>query len=193
MCLLSSWFPLLPLASAVIYWGGVGLRAWQVKSHIGHSPNLLPRSTQEKFLWLGWALVVVTWAGASHFHTPPLFKGPVSSGVGALLIFIGLAGTSWSHSSLGDAWRIGVREGEKTALITAGPYRRVRHPLYSFQILILLGVFLIAPSVITFSGLILHRFLVSLKIRDEEKHLERLHGPIYKEYAKRTGTLWPKV
>ena len=183
----------LPLASAVIYWGGVILRAWQVKGHIGRSPNLLPRSTQEKFLWLGWALVVTAWAGASHFHTRIFFDGPVSVSAGALLVLAGLAGTYWSHSFLGDSWRIGVKEGEKTPLITHGPYRWVRHPLYLFQVLILLGVFLIAPSWVTLSGLVLHRLLVAFKMRDEEKHLERLHGPIYKEYSQRTGALWPKV
>ena len=188
---MKSW---LPLASAVIYWSGVALRAWQVKNHIGHSPNLFPRSLKEKFLWIGWAVVVGIWAGASFFRVKPLFEsGPFSSAAGAALILAGLAGTSWCHASLGDAWRIGVREGEKTPLVTLGPYRWVRHPLYSFQTLILLGVVLILPNPLTLCGLILHRILASFKMRDEEKHLEALHGTIYKEYSLRTGALWPKV
>ena len=87
-----------------------------------------------------------------------------------MLILAGLAGTLWCHFSMGDAWRIGVREGEKTLLVTRGPYRFIRHPLYSFQ-----------------------RLLIAAKIIDEERHMANIHGFLYKEYKQRTGSLWPKA
>lgn len=183
----------LPLASVVIYWGGVGLRARQIKRRIGRSPNLRPRTLKEKFLWAGWALVSVGWGACSFVRIPLFFEGPVPSTAGSALILAGLAGTFWAHVSMGDAWRIGVRNDEKNPLVTDGPYRRIRHPLYSFQCVILLGVFLLAPSLFTLSLLFLHRLLVAFKIKDEERHMEALHGPIYKEYKTRTGALWPKV
>lgn len=119
------------------------------------------------------------------------FEGAVSFFAGLTAVLAGFAGTVWSHASMGDAWRIGVDGAEKTPLVTRGPYNRMRHPIYSFQCLILSGIFLLEPSPVTLFVLFLHRVLVAVKIRDEEEHMERLHGPLYKEYKSRTGSLWP--
>ena len=49
---------------------------------------------------------------------------------GALLVLAGYAGTHWCYASMGDTWRMGIDRSEKTKLITRGPYRRIRHPIY---------------------------------------------------------------
>ena len=184
------WLP--PLAAAV-YWIGVGLRARLFRRRLGHSPNLRPRNKREKALWAGWALVSVGWAAAPFFGGIwPIFGGPWWLFLGATVILAGMAGTVWSHLSMGDAWRVGVRVDEKTPLVTTGPYQLIRHPIYSFQCLILVGVFLLAPSPMMLFVILAHLYLVWLKIRDEESHMAQLHGPLYKEYALRTGSLWPR-
>lgn len=175
-----------------MYWLGVGLRARQIKRRTGRTPNMRPGTQKEKLLWAGWVLVSAAWASAPFLGTGRLFEGPVSTSAGVLFILAGLAGTYWAHASMGDAWRIAVRLDDKAPLVTSGPYSRIRHPLYAFQCVILLGVFLLEPSPITLFMLFIHRLLVAFKIRDEEKYLAELHGPLYKEYALHTGSLWPK-
>jgi protein-S-isoprenylcysteine O-methyltransferase Ste14 len=169
----------------------VALRAAQLKRKTGHSAHG-PKSVRDKILWLGWALVAAGWALAPFVSERYLFYGPVSSGMGSLCILLGFMGTVWAHRSMGDAWRIGLGN-EVTPLVTRGPYRAVRHPIYAFQALILIGVFLLAPTPLTFLLLFTHRVLVSFKVKDEEAHLERLHGTLYREYAAKTGALWPKL
>jgi protein-S-isoprenylcysteine O-methyltransferase Ste14 len=41
----------------------------------------------------------------------------------ALLYVAGLGGTLWAQFAMGDAWRIGVRETERTSLVARGPVR----------------------------------------------------------------------
>ena len=196
---MNAWIVLL---SAVVYWGGVSLRALHIKRRLGRSPNLRPRGPKEKWLWAGWATVVLGWVftpaltrdfGERVFFRPfPFLEAPFFVCLGLAAIAAGFAGTVWCHAALGDAWRVGVG-GEKTPLVTNGPYQRLRHPLYFFQIVILSGVFWLFPSPFVLSLEALHLALVCVKIADEERHLERLHGSLYKEYRQHTGTLWPKV
>lgn len=189
--------------SAVVYCGGVYLRALQIKRRIGRPPNLSPRGAKEKALWAGWALVVLGWTLGplltERFGSCALFRlwtpleKPLFSYAGLAMVAAGLVGTVWCHASLGNTWRLGVRGEEKTPLVTNGVYRRLRHPIYAFQVLILAGVWLLWPTPFLLGLVVLHRILVAVKIRDEENHLERLHGSLYKEYVQRTGSLWPKV
>ena len=65
---------------------------------------------------------------------------------GALIALSGHAGTLWCYTVLGDNWRIGINRKEKTALITNGPYKFVRHPIYLFQIMILIGMVFLLPT-----------------------------------------------
>jgi protein-S-isoprenylcysteine O-methyltransferase Ste14 len=93
---------------------------------------------------------------------------------------------------MGDSWRIGVNKSEKNALVTLGPYRSVRHPIYLFQIVMLAGALLLLPTILSAAILFLHLICVYIKATDEESYLLGLHGPDYENYRKRTGRLLPK-
>jgi protein-S-isoprenylcysteine O-methyltransferase Ste14 len=58
---------------------------------------------------------------------------------GTLLVVAGYVGTLWCYAAMGDAWRMGINRKEKSALVSRGPYRLVRHPIYLFQISMLAG------------------------------------------------------
>ena len=193
---------LVCFASCLIYWVGVWAQARRVRKQIGHSPNLKPHGAKEKLLWLGWFLVIAVWLvqplllGSAHpkpaltFFAPLLH--PVGLTSGLLLVLLGYVGTLWSYVAMGDAWRIGVDTKEKNVLISRGPYRWVRHPIYSFQIVMLAGVALLLPTPVSFTVLTTHYICVLIKASDEEKYLVTVHGEAYREYLSRTGSLFPK-
>jgi protein-S-isoprenylcysteine O-methyltransferase Ste14 len=190
-------------ASALVYWGGVLVQARRVRRQIGRSPNLRPRGAKEKLLWVGWFLVIAVWlvqpllvrnalAGCGLGFMPALLH-PFSLVVGFALIVAGYAATLWTYSVMGSAWRIGINPQEKSKLITDGPFRFVRHPIYAFQIVMLAGAFLLLPTLASLVILIIHLVCVLAKATDEESHLEKIYGQAYLDYMARTGRLFPKL
>ena len=104
----------------------------------------------------------------------------------------GLAGTLWAQFAMGDAWRIGVRETERTALVAGGPFRWVRNPIYSSMLLVALGLALAAPNVLSVLALLALLIALELQVRlVEEPYLTRVHGTSYRDYASRTGRFVP--
>jgi protein-S-isoprenylcysteine O-methyltransferase Ste14 len=189
--------------SAVVYWMGVWIQARRVRRRIGRSPNLKPRGTKERLLWVGWMLVVAAWlgqpflAGGSDswfgWRLGLSFLRPAGFVAGLGLVLAGYAGTLWCYAALGDAWRIGVNRKEKTVLVAIGPYRFVRHPLYLFQIVMLAGVLLLLPTALSLFILALHFVCVRVKAADEESYLLGLHHEAYRDYLRRTGGLIPRL
>jgi protein-S-isoprenylcysteine O-methyltransferase Ste14 len=199
-------------ASGLIYWIGVLIQARRVRRHIGRSPNLKPRGLKERLLWLGWFIVILTWIFQPVFLKFPAgnsglrdlrsafdeggwasLLSPPTLVLGAIFIVAGYACTLWCYRVMGDAWRIGVNKKEKNALITLGPYRSIRHPIYAFQILMLIGAFLLLPTVLSLAILLFHFICVLIKAADEEAYLLTVHGDSYKDYLFRTGRLFPRM
>jgi len=189
--------------SALVYWVGVWLQARRVRRRIGRSPNLKPRGAKERLLWAGWVLVVAAWLGQPFlaggadssfaFRLARVFVHPAGFVAGFGLVLAGYAGTLWCYTAMGDAWRIGVNRKEKTALVAAGPYRFVRHPIYLFQIVMLAGVLLLLPTALSLFVLALHFGCVRVKAADEESYLLGLHNDAYRNYLRCTGRLLPRL
>jgi protein-S-isoprenylcysteine O-methyltransferase Ste14 len=118
---------------------------------------------------------------------------PLGLGFGLLLVASGYAGTLWCYAAMGDTWRIGVNRREKTTLVNRGPYRRVRHPIYSLQLVMLTGASLLIPTPASFGILVFHYICARIKAADEEKYLTTVHGDAYRDYITSTGRLWPKL
>jgi protein-S-isoprenylcysteine O-methyltransferase Ste14 len=178
------------------------MQARRVRKQIGRSPNLKPRGSREKALWLGWFLVSLAWIGQPvllgvlgtnlGLMPWPGLLHPVSLAMGLALLGLGYAGTLWAYAAMGPTWRIGINATEKTALVSRGPYRWVRHPIYLFQIGMLAGAALLLPTPVSFAALAIHYACVRLKAGDEEKHLTALHGDAYRSYLSRTGGVFPR-
>jgi protein-S-isoprenylcysteine O-methyltransferase Ste14 len=191
------------LASALVYWGGVLIQARRVKRHIGRAPNVAPRGTKERVLWLGWMIVVFGWlampflaslnASLLAFQLHEAFLQAATLIGGILLSVAGYAGTLWCYSAMGDHWRMGIDHENASKLIQNGPYRSMRHPIYSFQILMLAGSALLLPTWMAVGLLVLHCTCVLIKALDEEAFLTRQHGATYKAYMMQTGRLLPRL
>ena len=77
---------------------------------------------------------------------------------------------------------IEVQEDQK--VVDTGLYGLVRHPMYFVTLILFLSMPLILGSLYSFAIMLLYPFLISKRIKDEEKFLaENLNG--YKDYMKK--------
>jgi len=119
-------------------------------------------------------------------HTPTVMA------IGTILCGAGIAFAIWARWHLGKNWNSGPSIQEGHELVTSGPYRFVRHPIYTGLIVALLGSAL-ATNVGWF---IIFLFLGSTfvwRIDREEKFMMQLFPNEYPEYKKRTRKLIPLI
>jgi protein-S-isoprenylcysteine O-methyltransferase Ste14 len=118
-----------------------------------------------------------------------------SAGVRAtgLAIFLtGLIGTLYAQIAMGESWRVGVDEEERTPLVTSGPFAIVRNPIYAAYLPATLGLALLVPNVVALAGLVALLIALEIQVRlVEERHLLRAHGDSYRQYAARVGRFVP--
>jgi protein-S-isoprenylcysteine O-methyltransferase Ste14 len=118
-----------------------------------------------------------------------------SAGVRAtgLAIFLtGLIGTLYAQIAMGESWRVGVDEEERTPLVTSGPFAIVRNPIYAAYLPATLGLALLVPNVVALAGLAALFIALEIQVRlVEEPHLLRAHGGSYRQYAARVGRFVP--
>ncbi len=120
---------------------------------------------------------------------------PVWPGVrwlGAALALAGLAGALWTFSSLAEnlSRKLGIRAHGR--LITSGPYRFVRHPLYSSGLLMCAGVALVLASWLAMVGVGIAAAAIRSRIPAEEAVLREHYGDAYRDYERRSGALMPR-
>lgn len=179
------------------------LNARRVRRQIGRSPNLKPRGTKERLLYLAWLAVILVWVGqpvvmhlrpnSPLLHPLVALNGPAALAVGLAGILAAQAGTFWCYRAMGRWWRIGVRKAEQPELVQSGPYRRVRHPIYSFQMLLLASVVVLLPTGLSLAMLAVHVITCWIKASDEEAYfLSMCPGP-YGDYRRRTSRFSPRV
>jgi protein-S-isoprenylcysteine O-methyltransferase Ste14 len=129
---------------------------------------------------------VMNWNRAVLPHT-------VATGIlGDFLVFVGLFIAIWARITLGGNWSARVTLKENHELIQRGPYRVVRHPIYSGLLLMILGTAILVGQVGSFAVLAFCFCGLWLKLRREETLLTK-QLPGYAEYMRRTRALIPFV
>lgn len=122
----------------------------------------------------------------------PVLDGSVANAVGFAVAATGIVLTFVAQLAMGDAWRIGVDPGERTELVTDGPFRLVRNPIYSAMIPTVLGLVLMVPNALALVAITCLVTALELQVRlVEEPYLMRTHGATYAEYAARVGRFFP--
>lgn len=104
-----------------------------------------------------------------------------------------LPGLVWVHRTLGRQYAARLRIIRNHELIVEGPYRLIRHPMYTILWGFGLSLSLVTSNVlIVFLALIIVLPLYSIAIEEEKMMLERFGGE-YREYMERTGRFFPRL
>ena len=120
--------------------------------------------------------------------------GPGAHVLGLVLFGLGLAATLYAQLKMGESWRVGVDESERTALVTDGPFALVRNPIFAAMIPTSLGLALMVPNVVAWAGFAALVLALEIQVRlVEEPYLRRVHGQAYARYAASTGRFAPGV
>ena len=106
------------------------------------------------------------------------------SGVGLLLA--GFTAVLVIHFYMGENWRSGTREDDRTRLITTGPFAISRNPMMLCVVVAQTGLFLALPSLFTLVCLAVGVWAVCAQVRVEERLLRQRFGAAYEAYAART-------
>ena len=117
---------------------------------------------------------------------------PVLAAVGAVVFLSGLGLALWARVHLGRNWGMPMTERAEPELVTSGPYRFVRHPIYSGILLGMLGTAMATDLYFLVAfGIALAYFSYSATV--EERLLSASFPDAYPRYRAHTKMLIPYV
>jgi protein-S-isoprenylcysteine O-methyltransferase Ste14 len=125
-------------------------------------------------------------------HGVGYVRDPVLWGVGLAIWVLGLGLAVWARIYLGRNWGMPTSTRENPELVTSGPYRAIRHPIYTGILPAMIGS-AIAVSVwcLIAVALIGGYFIYSAFV--EERNMTRLFPGAYPEYQQSTKMLIPVI
>ncbi len=131
-----------------------------------------------KPLWMNWSRVPLP-------HTLRLLGIPLA--VFAILLLL------WAQHSLGPNFCATLRLKKMHTLVTDGPYRWVRHPMYSSFILLWIAYFFLSANwFIGVTGIFAEGIIVVTRTPKEERMMVERFGDEYIIYMRGTGRFFPR-
>jgi len=138
-------------------------------------------------------LVLVAFLVARLFGTSTLaVHSPILRVVGTVLFAAGLALAAWARIYLGRNWGMPMTKKAEPELVTSGPYRYVRHPIYSGILLALLGTAL-ATNLYLLIALVIAGAYFVYSASVEERLMTDTFPAAYGTYKAATKMLIPFV
>ena len=113
--------------------------------------------------------------------------------VGAVLVALGLGLSVWARYLLGGNWSASVTVKEDHQIVRDGPYRLVRHPIYTGILVAFAGSALARGEWRGLLAVAIAALALWRKLRVEERWLAEEFGAAYAEYCRTTWALIPFV
>lgn len=140
------------------------------------------------FLGMGFFLLSPQLISWSKLHLPEWVRW-----TGVALSVLGAPFYIWTHQALGRSFSGVLYVQEDHLLVQEGPYRWIRHPMYTAYIAGHLGYFLMTDNwLIGSAGLLTITLIMAFRVPREEAALSEKFGDAYAEYAMRTGKFLPR-
>lgn len=140
--------------------------------------------------WLGALAYLINpgWMAWSSLPLPAWLRW-----AGAALMVACLPLVYWIFSSLGKNVTPTVVTRQAHSLVTHGPYRWVRHPLYTIGTVLFIGFSLLAANWFTLTMLSLAMAVLAMRTPIEEARLIDRFGDEYRQYMLTTGRYLPRL
>ena len=114
--------------------------------------------------------------------------------VGTFMAVLALLWFIWIHRSLGNNLSVRLKIKDSQELVTDGPYRWIRHPMYSAFFLLHVAAFLLTANWfigLTWTGGL--TAIIYLRVKREEAMLLSAFGSEYRSYIEHTGRFLPII
>ena len=165
-----------------------------------HQPENADHSDQEfapireKILAGQFSLILFMVHGWWLWLLPPSSFPPIVQYLGAFLMGISIPLLYWVHHSLGVFFSARLEIRQNHQIIQTGPYKWVRHPMYSTGFLYLLGAGLLSGNLwVLLLPVLSFGILVGLRIQDEESMLTQIDNDAYLSYKKHSKKFVPFI
>lgn len=196
-----------------IYWGWVLIKLVKLAKKIGKDPNAMPRERVGQLMRVVWypCILALLWglwmAGCVSAERLSRMRigwavgwlwGPtmgwwwVAMGASVVCVLC-TAATFVCWRRMGRSWRIGIDPNETLAIVSTGPYRWVRHPIYALRMVINVCAFVMAPTVVVGVMAGVDFVLLQVEARREERYMESRHGESYRRYKNSVGRFVPRA
>ncbi len=140
---------------------------------------------------LGIGFFLVFHGGRHGFLAGQLFSAPWIRWTGMVLTVAGLGFAIWARFHLGRNWSGIITLKQDHELIRSGPYRFVRHPLYTGFLTALFGSALVATTGDALIGFLTVVIAIVFKLRREETLLTGEFGDQYRQFQREVPALVP--
>lgn len=141
---------------------------------------------------LGFTLVFREGFGGAWLARPVFVASPILLGTCVIATILGLLFAVWARLTLGSNWSGTITIKTNHQLIRRGPYRWIRHPIYTGMLAALLATAItqgLSSGVIGFAFVFLALFR---KARREELFLSQEFGEGFAEHRQHTGMFLPR-
>lgn len=189
------------IAAALVLFTGVGISTYfrrkadretgeRLSRKADGTPLMMTIRIGGLILWLSPIVYLIhpAWMAWSKLGLPDWVRW-LGAGTGALCVF----GIYWLFSSIGSGITPVSATRKEHKLSTSGPYRWVRHPLYTVGSSFYISFGLMADNWFIAALGILAFILMAIRTPKEEANLIEKFGDEYREYMKRTGRFLPKL
>lgn len=170
----------------IAYWSVAAKNSGAAK----RSESRRSRGVHELLLNVGLLLLFLPVPGLTrYFLAHARSRSLVGLGVQAGFFLLAL----WSRRHLGRHWSTKVRIAEEHELVRSGPYRLVRHPIYTAMLGMALGTTIVSGQYHSLVGLLIIVVAYWRKIRIEEAVLREAFAAEYDEYRRKSWALVPLI
>ena len=174
-----------------------GVRLFFQRQIKGQKEYTLINERQEKLLFRLFALAFILLP--LYFLTPwiDFASTPLPTWLrwgGGIIVCLGIILFGWAHQALGQNWTAILALSKGHEMVQNGPYRYIRHPMYSAFFVIGIGFGILSANwLIGLTWIGMTVLEVTSRIRLEEALMIEYFGDQYREYIYKTGRLFPKL
>ncbi|HEV2386483.1 MAG TPA: isoprenylcysteine carboxylmethyltransferase family protein [Candidatus Acidoferrales bacterium] len=172
-----------------LYWLVTARGVKRTKASESRATDILRRG----FWVVGYVLLFTEWGRISWLGRRFVPHAPAVADAGLGLTILGLGLAAWARHCLGGNWSAAVALKEGHELVRAGPYARIRHPIYTGLELAIAGTALAVGEWRGVAVFALAAGMYAVKARKEETILAQEFGAAFAEHRRHTGSFLPRL
>lgn len=155
--------------------------------------SVASRLSYSVLLMAGFYLIFARHVPIPWLRHPILPREASVQATGIAVTAVGLLFAIWARRYLGTNWSgtVTVKVGHE--LVRSGPYRWVRHPIYSGLLLAIIGTGIERGEIRSIVSFLLACAGFLVKLRREERFMKATFGAQYEKYTRTTGALIPRL